>query len=93
MTAVTPTPFQPGPRLIDGGDLNAAFAQPVTSASYALTGTASGTQATSILCASAVNVFSTVASGAGAILPTSSVGKEVIVFNAGSNSLTVFARL
>lgn len=53
--------------------------------------TAAGTtQATAKPMGSGISRFTTVASGSGALLPSGSIGDEVLVINAGANALSVY---
>lgn len=55
----------------------------------ALTG-AGTTQATATAASASINVFTTVASGTGGILPACEIGDAVEVCNLGANALTVY---
>lgn len=90
--------FTSGFRLIDGDDLNKAFngATPfAVQASVASGLTAAGTtRATALVLAKEINVIGTAAASTGVVLPSAAtvgVGGRVVVFNAGANSITVYA--
>jgi hypothetical protein len=88
-TQVSPQPFQPGPRLVDGSDLNKAVSQDIlTSQTGAVangTTKATGTQITA-----AITEFDTVAPSGVAILPPAVAGTNITVFNYGANTLTIY---
>ena len=90
MTAVYPKPFQPGPRLISGTDLNTQFGNPIVSVDNTVT--ALGTnRATAYAVKAAITNLTTVAASTGAVLPVGVVGATYILFNAGASPLTVYA--
>lgn len=90
-TAVTPKPFIPGFRLVDGNDLNNRLALQQYSSQDGITAKASGIQATATQLVAALNRVSTVATAADAVkLPASQVGLEVTVVNSGANAMQVF---
>jgi hypothetical protein len=87
-----PTPFQPGPRLIDGLDLNRALGY--LSAAYAsgIVAKAAGTVANSTLITETFSQIDSVVSAAdGILLPAAIPGKFFLIQNHGGNSMTVFA--
>lgn len=92
MAAVYPTPFQPGPRLIDGTDLNAALAMPLRSSQDNITAHAGGTQAAAYQLGPALNRVTVVATAGDSVrLPPSAAGRTVTVINAdASDAMQVF---
>lgn len=85
--------FQPGPRLIDGSDLNRAINNPLVSFLSGITATPAGTVANSVLITETFSQIDTVASAAdGVALPAAAPGVEFTLVNAGANAMQVFAR-
>lgn len=84
--------FDPGPRLIDGSDLNNNFDAPVYTAASGITARAGGGQANATALTKTVNRVTTVATAADSVkLPTAVPGMMVVVVNAaGANSMNVF---
>lgn len=73
-----------------GGGLSAGQAKAINgSVASALTATGT-TQGTGYAINAGAVVFGTVASGAGATLPSCEISDEVYVYNGGANSLTVY---
>lgn len=88
-----PTPFLPGFRLFDGGDLNDQLANPISGVETAITATAGGSQSTSYQLSKRFNVATVVATAAdGVKLPTANPGTEIIIINAGASALQVFTK-
>lgn len=85
----TPAPFQPGPRLIDGSDLNRALAQPDYSVETGIVATGANAAGAFQLRA-AVSVLATVAAATGVKLLNLPIGSSQIVFNDGANPVTVY---
>ena len=82
-------PFVPGPRLIDGSDLNSAFGQPVLSTEDDAVATGT-TVADAYPLLAAVTRFGTVAASTGAKLKNLPAGGVQVVYNAGASTLTVY---
>lgn len=84
--------FDPGPRLIDGSDLNNNFDAPVTSAANAITARAGGGQTNGTALVKTINRVTVVATAADSVkLPQSVAGMMVVVVNADSaDALAVF---
>lgn len=91
-TAVFPTPFVPGFRLVDGTDLNSQFGNPITSSQTTVTAKASGTQTNSTAITAAITNVTTVATAAdGVLLPAAKAGATYTLVNNGAAAMTVFA--
>ncbi len=86
--------FQPGPRLIDGSNLNEAFAYPKVAYKNGITATPSGTVADSVELTETISRVTAVATAAdGVLLPAAVPGAMMIVINAdAADSMTVFAK-
>lgn len=94
MTAFFPTPFLPGPRLIDGNDLNKMFILDLASAEDAITAHAGGGQAAAYQLTAARNRVSVCATTNDSVaLPPASIGASVTIRNDGAQSLQVFTKL
>jgi|GEM_PF-2333730 len=90
MPAVTPQPFQPGARLIDGSALNAALGAQ-SSSETGITATAGGGQANAYQLTAGLSEVTTVATGADSVkLPPAKAGLDLSVRNSGANSMQVF---
>ncbi len=90
MVASTPQPFQPGPRLIDGTDLNAQFGK-TSSSETGIVAAAGGGQTNATLLSAANNKVTTVATTADSVkLPPAKAGLELQLRNSGANSMQVF---
>lgn len=82
--------FAPGPRLIDGTDLN-KLVNVAYSVSPAITAHAGGTKAAAVQIVSAINNVSTCATNADSvILPPGVAGMRIFIKNSGAASLQVF---
>lgn len=90
MAAVFPNIFDPGFRLEDGSQLNAAFALPQVSSEASITATGTN-QATAYQLSAAINDVTTAASGTGVKLPRGRAGRIITVFNDGANALQVYS--
>jgi hypothetical protein len=91
MATSTPQRAQPGPRLLDGSDLNKWLAQPAMSIESATVATGT-TRADAYQLRAAVTVFGTVAASTGAKLDsTLPPGAVQTVYNDGASPLTVYA--
>lgn len=89
--AVFPQPFQPGPRLIDGSDLNRVIAADIVSSQDGITAHAGGGQANAFQLVAVVNRVTTVATDGDSVkLPPAIAGSSVVVDNDGANSLAVW---
>lgn len=89
---VFPTPFETGPRLIDGEVLNIALQRPITSWQDSITATPSGTQTTALQLTATTNRVSVVANAGDAVkLPKTKAGNAVIIINDTTNALQVFS--
>lgn len=96
--------FQPGYRLIDGGDMqkmaediNSAFAGATPFASHASVATgltaAGTTRADALALTKEINVIGTAAASTGVVLPASAtvgIGGKVTIFNNGANAIKVY---
>lgn len=92
VTTNTPSPFQTGFRLTDGGKLNAALANPQLSTKAGIVAGAGGSKASAVLMNAAINHIVTSASaGDSVILPAAALGAEVLIANDGANSIRVYA--
>lgn len=90
MPANFPQSFLPGPRLIDGSDLNAQFNKSISSET-GVVATAGGGQANAYLVTAAKTKVTTVATIADSIkLPPAKAGAEYMIRNSGANSMQVF---
>ena len=89
-SATSPQPFQSGPRLIDGSDLNKNFAFPARSVAYNQIATGA-TNLTALPCNSSITQFSTVAANTGALLAALTPGQWQDIYNDGASPLTVYA--
>lgn len=90
----TPTPFQPGFRLVDGNEVNAALANPQWQTNYGITALAGGAlSASTPVLTLGVNVVSTVATANDSVvLPPAVAGSVVYMLNADSaDAVNVFA--
>lgn len=91
MATSSNTKFVPGPRLIDGSELNKGLEQPTLSTETAAVATGT-TRATAKALKAALTVFGTVAASTGAALDsTLPPGSSQIVYNDGASTLTVYA--
>lgn len=91
MTAVNPTPFQPGARLIDGSTLNSQFDNPVASSENGITAYAGGGATNATALTATVNNIATCATNADSVKLTSrAAGSVVHVKNSGSANLALF---
>ena len=84
------TKFIPGPRLIDGSDLNGAFSQPVNSIETGIVATGTTIDDAYQLQA-AINVLGTVAASTGVKLRNLDSGGIQTIYNDGANAVTVYA--
>lgn len=89
---IIPQIFIPGPRLIDGSDLNNAMANDLAGSQDTLTATGT-TRATATQLTVQINRFSTVGASGQCILPPCKAGEYVIIYNYGANTLTVIGFL
>lgn len=92
MTAVAPTPFQSGYRLLDGQGVDNELGYPTYSAEDNITASATQTQAAAYqLTAQLSRVVTVAAGGNGVALPAAKVGKSVVLVNSNvSNAVQVF---
>ncbi len=90
MSATSPQPFEPGPRLIDGTKLNGELSWPTASVEAAATATGT-TIDDAFQIKAAITQFSTVAATTGALLPDLDVGQSAVIYNDGASALTVYA--
>lgn len=87
----SPTPFIPGPRLIDGSDLNKAFAGQNFSTQSGIVAHAGGGSTSAYQLIATINKVDTVATANDSvILPKSSPGLDLFVVNNGANTLAVY---
>ena len=86
--------FDPGYRLIDGSDLNNAFAQPRWQTNPGIVALAGGgLSASTPVLVIGTNLVKTVASASDSVvLPSGTAGSIVLVRNNGANSMQVFAQ-
>lgn len=73
-----------------GGGLSAGQAKAINGSTATALTAAGTTQGTGYAINAGTVVFSTVASGAGATLPSAEIGDEVYVYNGGANALLVY---
>lgn len=85
---ISPAPFQPGFRLIDGDQLNKAIASDVVNSQDGMVANGT-TRITGTQIQAELNRFTTVASGGIALMPPALPGTQVLVMNAGANALTL----
>ena len=86
------SPFQSGPRLIDGDALNSAFATPSVSFQGPLTALAGGGRTGAPTLTNTLTEFDTVATNADSCqLPSAQPGQIKFIGNAGAHTLQVFA--
>lgn len=93
MTAISivPQPFQPGPRLIDGSDLNNAVGADIVSSTNGITAFATGGVTNAVLLTTVINRVTTVANANDSVrLPPALAGASCYVDNDGSNTLAVY---
>lgn len=84
--------FKSGFRLINGDELNSAFAYPRAAYKADVVATPAGSVSTSVAITETITHVGTVASGAdGVLLPAAEPGRMFILANAGANSMQVFA--
>lgn len=90
-TAVTPTPFLPGNRTIDGGTLNAVLAQNLVASQTGITAHAGGGQINAIQITAILNRVVTAANANDSVkLPASTAGLRITIENGSANSIQVF---
>lgn len=90
MAKTANTKFTPGPRLIDGSELNSALSQPVNSIETGLVATGT-TRADALQLQAAINILETVAAGTGVRLKDIDSGGIQTVYNDGANPVQVYA--
>lgn len=90
MSVISPAPFTPGPRLIDGSDLNALFGQPVNSVDAGVTALGT-TISDAYQLKAAITQLSTVAAATGVKLANLPIGGYQDVYNDGASALTVYS--
>lgn len=87
-----PQTFQPGPRLIDGSDLNRAIAAGLSAYQDGLVAHSGGGAAAATPLLIGINRVVTVAAGADSLLmPQSTPGATVNIRNDGASSATIYA--
>ncbi len=90
-TAVTPSPFITGFRLIDGNELNTQFAHPKVATQDGITATAGGGKTNAFQLTTRINRVTVAATAGDSIkLNANSLGKIVIVTNDTANPIQVF---
>ncbi len=90
MAKTSNTKFTPGPRLIDGSELNNALAQPVNSIETGLVATGT-TRADALQLQAAINVLATVAASTGVRLKDVPSGGTQTIYNDGASAVQVYA--
>jgi hypothetical protein len=91
VTVLNPTPFLAGFRMLDGSDLNAAFAFPNVAAGDGYVAGTTQTQAGATPITGRFNKIATVGTTAdGVLLPKATPGASVVIYNGGANSATVY---
>lgn len=83
---VSPAPFQTGFQLIDGDKLNKAISADVVNSQDGIVANGTTTLTATQIFAE-LNRFTTVASGGIALMPPALPGTQVLVLNAGANTL------
>lgn len=92
-TAVFPTPFQTGFRLIDGNQLNSVLSTPLLSSQDGITAHAGGGQTNATQLTAVINRVTVAVSGADSVkLPAFQVGLEITIENDAANAVQVFSR-
>lgn len=86
---IYPAPFQPGPRLVDGSDINKALAGDVVSSQAGMVANGT-TKATGTQIVTVIAHFGTVAVNGVAVLPPAVPGTKIDVWNYGANTLTIY---
>ena len=87
-----PTPFQSGPRLVDGDALNKNFAYPLSAFKGSITALAGGGRAGSPVLTEILSQVDTTASNNDSVqLPAAMPGMEGALANAGASTLKVYA--
>jgi hypothetical protein len=90
----TPQPFQAGPRLIDGSDLNKQMAQDQASYADGITAFAGGGQTNAFQLANGLSRISVCVSGNDSVkLPSAVPGSQCTVFNDGAAAARVYPLL
>lgn len=90
-TPVAPAPFQSGFRLLDGQGVDNAIAYPLLSFEDAIAAHSGGTKASAYKLSAYFNNVSVVAAVADSVLlPPSSGGMSITVFNNGANAMQVY---
>ncbi len=93
MAVISYTPFLPGPRLINGTDLNTQFNYPKLASETSITAFAGGGKASAYQLTAMLNRVTTVATAADSVkLPAAMPGLDVVLINAGANAMQVFGQ-